>query len=108
MKNKLISFIHQWMNITHPIEFRNVHRFGKRPSPENNPSRSMIARFLYCHEARTCLRGKPFGINEQFPMEIEQRRKQLYPIIKEEKQIKLKSVFLGNRLYVNDELVTRQ
>ena len=81
------------MNITHPIEFRNVHRFGKRPSSENNPSRSMIARFLYCNEVRTCLRGKPFGINEQFPMEIEQRRKQLYPIIKEKKQIKFKSVF---------------
>jgi hypothetical protein len=75
VKNKLISFIHQWMNITHPIKFRNVHRFGKRPSPENNPPRSIVARFLYYNEARTCLRGKPFEINEQFPMEIEQRRK---------------------------------
>jgi hypothetical protein len=59
----------------------------------------MIARFLYCNEARTCLRGKPFGINEQFPMEIEQRRKQLYPIIKEEKQIKFKSVFFRKQTF---------
>ena len=85
------------MNTTHPIEFRNVHRFGKRPSPANNPPRPLLARFLYYNDlvqvkrARTCLRGKPFGINEQFPMEIEQRRKQLYPIIKEEKQTKFKS-----------------
>lgn len=46
MKNKLISFIHQGMNTTHPIEFRNVHRFGKRPSGENDSPQPIVTRFI--------------------------------------------------------------
>jgi hypothetical protein len=49
--------------------------------------------------------GKYLRVNEQFPMEIEQRRKQLYPITKEEKQKKSKVVLVRDRLYVNDELL---
>jgi hypothetical protein len=52
------------------------------------------------------LRGKDFGVNEKFPMEIEQRRKQLCPIMKAEKEKKSKVVLARDKLYVNDELVT--
>lgn len=110
-EEKLRSFIYNEMNITHRIEFGNVHRFGKRPALENDPPRPIVARFLYYNDlvqvkrAGKYLRGKNFGVNEQFPMEIEQRRKQLYPIMKEEKRKKSKVVLVRDRLYVNDELV---
>jgi hypothetical protein len=32
------------------------------------------------------LRGKPVSIHEQFPVEIENRRKQLYPVMKQAKR----------------------
>lgn len=110
-EEKLRSFIYNEMNITHRIEFGNVHRFSKRPTLENDPPRPIVARFLYYNDlvqvkrAGKYLRGKNFGVNEQFPMEIEQRRKQLYPIMKEEKRKKSKVVLVRDRLYVNDELV---
>ncbi|CAG2234767.1 unnamed protein product [Mytilus edulis] len=33
-----------------------------------------------------CLKGSDYGVNEQFPPEIEQRRRRLYPIMKEERR----------------------
>lgn len=110
-EEKLRNFINTEMNITSRIEFGNIHRFGKRPALENDPPRPIVARFLYYNDlvqvkrAGKHLRGKPFGVNEQFPIEIEQRRKQLYPIMKEEKRKQSKVVLVRDRLYVNDELV---
>jgi hypothetical protein len=52
----------------------------------------IVARFLYHSDLRFVLknanklRGKPFGIREQFPFEIEQRRRILYPIMKDAKR----------------------
>ena len=105
-EGKLRSFIHKQINITHNIEFGKIHRFGKRPSRENDPPRPIVARFLYYNDLVQVKRaGKYVRVNEQFPMEIEQRRKQLYPITKEEKQKKSKVVLVRDRLYVNDELL---
>ena len=102
-EGKLRSFIHKEINITHNIEFGKIHRFGKRPSRENDPPRPIVARFLYYNDLVQVKRaGKYLRVNEQFPMEIEQRRKQLYPITKEEKQKKSKVVLVRDRLYVND------
>ena len=50
------------------------------------------------------LRGKAYGINQQFPQEIEQARRSLYPIMKqmrsEGKQVKL----VRDMLFVDGEL----
>jgi hypothetical protein len=103
-EGKLRSFIHKEINITHNIEFGKINRFGKRPSRENDPPRPIVARFLYYNDLVQVKRaGKYLRVNEQFPMEIEQRRKQLYPITMVEKQKKSKGVLVRDRLYVNDE-----
>ena len=51
------------------------------------------------------MKGKPFGVNEQYPFDIEERRRKLYPIMKEEKKKKSKVVLVRDKLYVNNELV---
>ena len=74
-EEKLRSIIHEEMNITHHIEFGNVERFSK------SLPRPLVAQFLYYNDlaqvkrADKYLRGKPFGVNEQFPIEIKQKRK---------------------------------
>ena len=99
------------MKVTHRIEFGNVHRFGKKPERPNEPPRPIVARFLFhkdleaVKKAGINLKGKPFGVNEQFPPEIEANRKRLYPIMREAKKKKSKVVLVRDRLYVNDELV---
>ena len=75
-EEKLRQFIHNEMKITHRIEFGNVHRFGKKPERPNEPPRPIVARFLFhkdleaVKKAGINLKGKPFGVNEQFPAEI--------------------------------------
>lgn len=108
---KLRQFLAQEMNITQHVELGNVHRFGKKSDTYNSPPRPIVARFIYWRDleavkkAGKFLKGKHFGVNEQFPTEIEDRRKKLYPIMKEEKKKKSKVVLKRDKLYVNNELV---
>ena len=94
------------MKIPERIEFGNIHRFGKMNSERPRP---IIARFLYysdldkAKKAERNLRGTYFGVNEQFPPEIEEKRRKLYPIMKEEK--KKKVVLIRDKRFVNNELV---
>lgn len=108
LDDKLRRFLYYEMGIEQQIEFGNMHRFGKR---NNHRPRPIIARFLYyadldmVKKAGYKLQGTQFGVNEQFPLEIEQKRRRLYPIMKEEKKKKSKVVLIRDKLYVNDELV---
>ena len=86
----LRGFLHHELEINYRIEFGNVHRFKTRSGDNRRPP--IVARFLYHSDLRFVLknanklRGKPFGIREQFPFEIEQRRRILYPIMKDVKR----------------------
>ncbi|CAG2208866.1 unnamed protein product [Mytilus edulis] len=108
-EDKLRRFIYQNMRIEHRLEFGNVHRFGK--SYRNKP-RPIIARFLYFSDldmikrAGKNLKGTHYGVNQQFPAEIEEKRRKLYPIMKAERKNNSKVVLIRDKLYVNDELVT--
>jgi hypothetical protein len=93
-EEKLRGFFGQELGIEHWIEFGNVHRFGQR-NPENENMRRkgypihrpIVARLIshrdlaYVLEMRK-LKGKPFGINQQSPLEVENKWKQLYPVMK--------------------------
>jgi hypothetical protein len=49
----------------------------------------IVARFIYRRDIELVLkngyrlRNTPYGVNEQFPVEIENRRRSLYPIMKQ-------------------------
>ena len=80
------SFISQELGADDWFEFANVHRFGRynrrRPRP-------IVARFIYkwqlslILDSAKFLKGKPYGINQQYPQEIEQARRSLYPVMKQ-------------------------
>ncbi|CAG2184797.1 unnamed protein product [Mytilus edulis] len=105
---KIRQFIHNEMKIQKPLEFGNIHRFGKS---EPGKPRPIIARFLYYSDldmvkkAGRNLRGTFYGVNEQFPPEIEEQRRKLYPIAKQARKEKLKVVMKRDKLYINDKLV---
>lgn len=83
---KLRDFIYKELRINHFIEIGNVHRFGKRGVNEAIP---IIARFIYHRDLELVLkngyrlRNTQYGVNEQFPAEIENRRRSIYPIMKQ-------------------------
>lgn len=106
IENKIRGFIRQELEIEHFIEFGNVHRFGRRGV---NNARPIVARFIYYSDLQMVLqnahklRGTPFGISEQFPTEIINRRKKLYPIMREAKQQRRDVVLVRDRLFIDGE-----
>lgn len=107
------------------ITFHRAHRLGARRSPASpgNPlftevvmqakPRAVIACFEHYRQRDMVfslgptLRGKPFGISQQFPTEIVDRRRALLPIFREEK-VKKKGKgrvrLVADKLYIDGEL----
>jgi len=50
------------------------------------------------------LRNTPYGIRQQFPREIEDRRSELYPIQKEAKRQGKRVALIRDRLYIDNGL----
>ena len=101
----LRQFLEAEIGIDYKIEFGNVHRFGRGPRAR----RPIVARFLYFADLQYVLdiayrlKGKPFGIQQQFPPEIEARRKKLYTIQKEAKRNGRRVALVRDRLYIDNE-----
>ena len=113
----LKKFLREEMDITTPIEFDRVHRLGPIKTPQSNQDedentnpRPLIAKFERYKDkqfvkmvAPTTLRNKKFGVNEQYPKEIEETRKTLYGEMKRAKRNPDNKVrMVRDRLYVND------
>lgn len=102
------EFLKSEMNITPDIQFDRVHRLGRYQSNQQNP-RPIIAKFtnykdkeLVRQSAPKTLIGTRYGVNEQFPPEIENRRKLLYAEAKRARKNKENEVKLvRDRLFIN-------
>lgn len=103
----LRRFLYNELGVDYKIEFRNVHRFKTRGDYRRSP---IVARFLYRKDLdyvlsiANRLKGKPYRIREQFPPEIEQARKPLYPVMKLAKQQRKQVTLNRDRLYIDNEL----
>lgn len=80
------DFIQQKFKPDYEISFERVHRMGKRP-------RNIVAKFTFFKDreftrtrAPRKLNGSRVWINEQYPPEIEDKRKKLYPIMRKTKK----------------------
>ena len=102
----LRNFLSDELDIHYRISFGNVHRFGK---PGLNGVRPIVARFVYRVELEQVLqnayrlKGKPYGINEQFPKEIEDKRKRLYPVMKQAKKDGKGVKMVRDKLFINGQ-----
>ena len=104
-EQKLRIFLYEELEIEYPVGFGNVLRFGKRG---RNGAVPIVARFIYRREFEDLnnafkLRGKPFSICEQFPSEIENRTKQLYPVIKQTQMDGKMATMTRNKLSIDGE-----
>ena len=110
----LKNFLSDKMSIT-DVSFERVHRVGRvynRPSGQAVRPRSIVAKFSFfkdrerVRKSANRLKGTHYGIREQFPEEIEQRRKPLYPILRKARQEKKKAVLVKDRLFVEGKEVS--
>ena len=100
----LNTFLEQELNITNaPIQV--THRLGPYRESQTRP-RTIVAHFVNIGDkerikkAAKMLAGKPYSLNDQFPQEIANRRKQLYPIFKQARRNNKKAVLKVDRLYI--------
>ena len=97
------------------IEIERVHRLG-RPRYNQRYPRPIIAKFLRYQDKEDIRLAAPkrlyrthYGVREQFPPEIEEKRKELYPIAKEFRQNRNNVVRLvRDKLYVNGKEVVAE
>ena len=100
------------MKIDRYTEFDRVHRLG-RHDPSKKYPRPIIAKFEQYNDKEYVRQAAPdalintgYGVREQYPYEIEEKRKMLYPIAKKARQDKDNRVRLvRNKLYINGQEV---
>ena len=105
----LCYFLRNEMNISEQIPFDRVHRIGPY-QPNKDYPRHIVAKFEKFKDrekvrraAPETLKGKPFGVREQFPKSIEDRRKLLYPELKKAKRDPRNKVrLIRDKLYINN------
>lgn len=95
--------------------FDRVHRLGKRRYDQHGKQlrpRPIVAKFeKYGHRetvrrAASNITDKTYSIREQFPIEIENRRKPLYPVMKRAKEDGRNARLVRDKLYINGALYT--
>lgn len=88
------------------ITFHRVHRLTSK----DNKAPPIIAKFEhYKHKELVKSKGKelkgtPYGLNDQFPKEIQERRRALLPIMKQLRQEGKRATLSVDKLYVNGSL----
>jgi archaellum component FlaC len=89
------------------VKLDRAHRLGQRRAGKTRP---IVAKFNYypdrerVRQAAPELKGTPYGISEQFPKEIQARRKILADIMKVEKKNKKKCSLSVDKLFIEGKL----
>lgn len=91
------------------ITFQRVHRLGGKKSDSGRP-RPIVAKFDHFKQKMLVksrgreLRGTHFGVNDQFPKEILDRRRVLFPIRKKFLDEGCRAVVAVDKLFINGQL----
>lgn len=112
-RNKIIHFMASEMNIenTENIKIVRCHRLGPK-KPNSDRPRTVIAKFHWFGDrekvwnSRQKLKGKKFWVAEDFPVEIQNRRRKLIPVMKEARKQNMRSTVSVDKLVVNGSTYT--
>lgn len=106
------EFMYNNLKMDTIAEYERAHRFGKEYDVKDRDGRTkystkpIVCRFRNFKErervrkAAKELKGTLFGISEQFPKEINDKRKELWPLFQEARRQRKKAFFKRDRLFV--------
>ncbi|KAJ8305697.1 hypothetical protein KUTeg_016242 [Tegillarca granosa] len=107
------KFIRDQLDITDDIEFENVHRFGRR---FNDRPRKIVAGFTRFKQRELVLKiakilaGTWYRISGQFSLEIKNKRKERYSVLRKARDgnnktfLKVDKPYVNGKVYVDPEL----
>ncbi|XP_062619728.1 uncharacterized protein LOC134281270 [Saccostrea cucullata] len=108
----LQEFIYRKFKPGYEISFERVHRMGKW-SEFNEYPRNIVAKFSFFKDrefirtrAPQKLSGTRIWVNEQYPPEIEEKRKKLYPVLRQARKDHKKVKLVRDTLYVDGKVYT--
>ena len=109
----LANFLRDKMNIK-KISFERVHRIRlKNPlNMKGKKMRPIVAKFTFFKERERVrksgrlLAGTDVGMHEQYPEEIEERRRPLYPLLRAARKSNQKAAIVKDKLYVEGKEVS--
>ncbi|XP_041376613.1 uncharacterized protein LOC121389063 [Gigantopelta aegis] len=102
----LQTFLKDKMKIESSINFDRVHRLGRKSTNSTRP-RPIVAKFERYKDRENVrrsskvLKGTNFGVSEQFPYEIVQRRKELWPKYKEAQRRGLRASLVVDKRFID-------
>ena len=109
-EEKVLSFIENRLGMeraTTEIKLHRAHRIG---TFKRGNTRPIVAKFTYypdrqkVRKAAKNLKGTEFGISEQYPREIMEKRKQLIPVMKAARANGKEAHLMLDKLYINNQL----
>lgn len=108
----LLQFMEEKLHITNARDEIKLHRAHRIGTYKSDKTRPIVAKFvLYTDRERVRksskeLQGTPYGISEQYPKEIMDRRRQLVPIMLKARQEQKEAFLRGDKLYIDRKLYT--
>jgi len=105
----LSKFIEEELNITN-LQFERVHRIPKSGSYRKT-AKPIVAKFSFFKDRETVrrsgwkLQGKDVSIREQFPDDVERKRRELYPLVRHYKGNNHRVALIRDRLFVDGKEV---
>lgn len=94
------------LDTVNAITFHRVHRIVQ----QTKGPRPIVAKFEHYKDKELVkgrgkeLKGTTFGLNDQFPKEIQERRKLLYPILKDSRKNNKRAYLIVDKLYIDGQL----
>lgn len=112
IKDFMLSALKLSKETVNNITFHRVHRLGtnNKKNADTKRPRPIVAKFEHYKQKELVkskgkeLRGTSFGLNDQYPRVIQDRRRILIPIMKQFRQNGRKAVLTVDRLYVDGQL----
>ena len=108
---KIFGFLGNELKIESPhqnIKIDRAHRMGRKQPEKTRP---IVVKFNYFQDREAIrqrahlLKGKRYGISEQFPQEIAQQRKKLIPLYKKAKQEGKRATLKYDKLIVEGRVI---
>ena len=100
------NFLKDKLNLENPdrVKFERVHRMGQKRRGSHRPIVCKFSCYKDREEIRKAgprLKGSEFRISEQFPREIQERRRKLMPLYRQARNDGKRAVLTGGRLYID-------
>ena len=113
VRNLFVAKLRIPQNDVDAIRFERVHRIPVKPSSQRSQSRGprpVIVRFSHYQNKEFVrsfyknLKGTKIGISDDFPREVEEIHKTLYPVLKQAKREQKRAFFNFDKLIINGQI----